>query len=142
MLHTYQGVIMKSKENIMNTLTKTKHAQFKKDWQQHNKRAKQQNRLSDQFRTLEDYVMYRHGVLQKSPRSFKELKTNHYPAARRTTPVIPSITDTSNSSSTARREPQRYTGSYVTGIATMHKSNLIPITSKEQAIDVSRMRRN
>ena len=35
-----------------------------------------------------------------------------------------------------------YTGNYIKGIATMHKSNAVPITSGEQAIEVSQMRRN
>ena len=35
-----------------------------------------------------------------------------------------------------------YTGTYIIGAATMHKSNCIPITNKEQAIEVSQMRRN
>lgn len=41
-----------------------------------------------------------------------------------------------------KREAQRYTGTYIIGAATMHKSNCIPITNKEQAIEVSQMRRN
>lgn len=35
-----------------------------------------------------------------------------------------------------------YTGDYILGIATMHKSNAIPVTNKETAIEVSQMRRN
>ena len=34
-----------------------------------------------------------------------------------------------------------YTGTMVKGIATMHKSNAVPVFSDEQAIDISRMRR-
>jgi hypothetical protein len=34
-----------------------------------------------------------------------------------------------------------YTGNMVKGIATMHKSNAVPVFSDEQAIDISRMRR-
>lgn len=35
----------------------------------------------------------------------------------------------------------RYTGTLIKGIATMHKSNAVPVTSGEQAIEISRMRR-
>ena len=35
-----------------------------------------------------------------------------------------------------------YTGTFITGIATMHKSNLVPITSKDAAKDAATMRRN
>ena len=35
----------------------------------------------------------------------------------------------------------KYTGDKMLGIAVMHKSNLVPIFSDENAVDVSRMRR-
>lgn len=41
-----------------------------------------------------------------------------------------------------KKESQKYTGDYVMGIATTHKSNSVPITSRKQAIQVSQMRRN
>jgi len=37
--------------------------------------------------------------------------------------------------------PKVYTGTMVKGIATMHKSNAVPVFSDEQAIDISKMRR-
>lgn len=40
-----------------------------------------------------------------------------------------------------KRESVKYTGTLTKGIATMHKSNAVPITSGEQAIEVSSMRR-
>ena len=38
-------------------------------------------------------------------------------------------------------EKKEYTGSLVTGIATMHKSNAVPVISQEQATDIANMRR-
>ena len=52
---------------------------------------------------------------------------------------IPSLD--SQAGSTARREPPRYTGTLVKGIATMHKSNAVPVIDEEQMKDISRMRR-
>lgn len=43
---------------------------------------------------------------------------------------------------TAKKKDQRYTGTLITGVATMHKSNAIPILNQQQAIEVSTMRRN
>ncbi len=43
--------------------------------------------------------------------------------------------------STAAKPRMQYTGTYIKGIGTMHKSNAIPITSDEQARDIARMRR-
>ena len=37
--------------------------------------------------------------------------------------------------------PKVYTGDRVLGIATMHKSNAVPVFSDEQAVEISRMRR-
>lgn len=42
----------------------------------------------------------------------------------------------------SKKDTKVYTGDYVKGIATMHKSNAIPITSKQQAIDSATMRRS
>ena len=36
---------------------------------------------------------------------------------------------------------KRYTGTLIKGIAVMHKSNAVPILNKEQAVEVSTMRR-
>lgn len=44
--------------------------------------------------------------------------------------------------STAKIAPKVYTGTKMIGVATMHKSNLVPIFSEEEAIDVAQMRRN
>ncbi len=37
--------------------------------------------------------------------------------------------------------PKIYTGTKVKGIATMHKSNAVPVFSDEEAIEISKMRR-
>jgi hypothetical protein len=42
---------------------------------------------------------------------------------------------------TLKREPLKYTGTLVKGIATMHKSNAVPVIDEEQMKDISRMRR-
>jgi len=41
----------------------------------------------------------------------------------------------------SKKETVKYTGDYVTGIATMHKSNAVPVTNGEHAKDIARMRR-
>ena len=51
---------------------------------------------------------------------------------------IPSRNTGGNASLAA---PKVYTGTKVKGIATMHKSNAVPVFSDEEAIEISRMRR-
>ena len=61
------------------------------------------------------------------------------PEGRNTTAHIKSV-DTGGG--TATLPPQKiYTGTKVKGIATMHKSNAVPVFSDEEAIDISKMRR-
>ena len=52
---------------------------------------------------------------------------------------IPSIKG--KTGDTSMPPKKEYTGNKIIGIATMHKSNLVPIFSNEEAVDVARMRR-
>jgi hypothetical protein len=61
------------------------------------------------------------------------------PEGRNTTAHIKSL---NSGLGTATLAPAKvYTGTMVKGIATMHKSNAVPVFSDEQAVDISRMRR-
>lgn len=40
-----------------------------------------------------------------------------------------------------KKESMKYTGTLVKGIATMHKSNAVPVISQKEAEDIARMRR-
>jgi len=60
------------------------------------------------------------------------------PEGRNTTAHIKSVDTGGN----ATLKPAKvYTGTKVKGIATMHKSNAVPVFSDEEAIDISKMRR-
>ena len=61
------------------------------------------------------------------------------PEGRNTTAHIKSV-DTGVAVATVK-PPKVYTGTKVKGIATMHKSNAVPVFSDEEAIDISKMRR-
>jgi hypothetical protein len=61
------------------------------------------------------------------------------PEGRNTTAHIKSV-DTGGGSATLPA-PKIYTGTKVKGIATMHKSNAVPVFSDEEAVDISKMRR-
>ena len=62
------------------------------------------------------------------------------PYRRDTGPKIASKNSTDMTPATVA-PPKVYTGTKVKGIATMHKSNAVPVFSDEEAIDISRMRR-
>jgi hypothetical protein len=60
------------------------------------------------------------------------------PEGRNTTAHLKSV----NTGGNATLAPAKvYTGTMVKGIATMHKSNAVPIFSDEEAVDIARMRR-
>ena len=41
----------------------------------------------------------------------------------------------------SKKESPKYTGTLVKGIATMHKSNAVPVINQKEAEDIARMRR-
>ena len=60
------------------------------------------------------------------------------PEGRNTTAHIKSVDTGGNA---VLKPSPVYTGTMVKGIATMHKSNAVPVFSDEQAVDITRMRR-
>jgi hypothetical protein len=60
---------------------------------------------------------------------------------RRTTPHIASLNSEHVCGVATMPAPKVYTGNMVKGIATMHKSNAVPVFSSEEAQDISKMRR-
>lgn len=58
---------------------------------------------------------------------------------RRETPHYPSLG--THQGSCTKADGVRYTGTAMMGIATLHKSNAVPVFTQEDAIEISRMRR-
>jgi hypothetical protein len=78
---------------------------------------------------------------KKRARAMSAPKLNYslaIPEGRNTTAHIKSV-DTGGNATLA--PPKVYTGDKVKGIATMHKSNAVPIFSDQEAIDIAHMRR-
>ena len=76
----------------------------------------------------------RQRALAAEPLSYK-LTT---PVGRTNTHDIPSRVTPGSSTAPVHKV---YTGTKVKGIATMHKSNAVPVFSDEEAVEISRMRR-
>ena len=68
----------------------------------------------------------------------KEFPNYAVPAGRETA-KIPSLPFTAGPCVKSRQSV--YTGSAIKGIGAMHKSNLVPIFSDEEAVDIAKMRR-
>ncbi len=113
---------------------KLSDAQYHKycmDWLDHKKQCK---RLSMTAKSLDDYIAYRQGKYNPKLRGTKMPEynvSNHrekYPSG-------------SGIGVTFAKTPNAYTGTRLVGIATMHKSNSVPVFSQEDAIDIAKMRR-
>jgi hypothetical protein len=77
----------------------------------------------------------------RMPRTaFKPLKGYNLNHRGRDTERLPSV-DTGVKGAVTTKAPQTYTGTKVKGIATMHKSNAVPVFTDEEAIEISQMRR-
>jgi hypothetical protein len=81
------------------------------------------------------------GNIQKSTKPTESLGSAYslkIPEGRNTTAHIKSVDTGGNA---VLKAPNVYTGTKVKGIATMHKSNAVPVFSDEEAVEISKMRR-
>ena len=119
--------------------TKAQQAAFEQQHREYNKSMKRMG-CHSQMMTLEEYDLYCRG--QYKPKAKKtESKTYTPPEPyRRETPHIPSVGD--GVGVAIKKESTRYTGDLIVGIATMHKSNAVPVMrGTDQAKDIAAMRR-
>jgi hypothetical protein len=110
-------------------------------WQEwHREHNKQLKRLGLPAISFDQYVDQLHGKTPKKQQEFRPLQSSRLSSSmsdhRARYPSLDSM-----SGSTARREPQQYTGDKLLGIATMHKSNMVPVFRAEDAKEIARMRR-
>lgn len=121
-------------------LSAARLAQLEVEWRKHNKELRRSGLHELQFQQLDDFIDYVHGVYKRPKREKEFVPYTPKPTYQRETNHIPSL----NSMPTgvaAKPEPKVYTGTLIKGIATMHKSNAVPIIDEQQAIDIAHMRR-
>jgi hypothetical protein len=75
----------------------------------------------------------------KKPVKYKAVTWQPTKSYVRETPHIPSLSTAGGSATKA--DPKVYTGTKVMGIATLHKSNAVPVFNSTEAVEISRMRR-
>lgn len=95
---------------------------------------KQMKKLGVKPKTFDEYVAYRQGRYNPTLRGTKMPEYNVSDHRQK----YPSQVDTGV---TFAKKPNVYTGERLVGIATMHKSNSVPVFSQEDAIEIARMRR-
>lgn len=134
-MHLQRGLSSLSTRKFKTKLTKSKLDSMNTDWREHNKFLKS---IHCATITFDQYVDYRLGRVKAKRTMGKYVAPVIY---SRETPSIPSLSIVSSPDSCAKRENRKYTGTLVKGIATMHKSNAVPVIDEEQMKDISRMRR-
>jgi len=117
--------------------TKAQQAQFEQSHREYNKSMKRMG-CHDQMMSLEDYDLYCRGQYKPKLKGVYVAPENK--SYQRETPNIPSL---GNGVGVAtKKEATRYTGDLIVGIATMHKSNAVPVMrGTTQAEDIAKMRR-
>ena len=139
-------------------INKARMKELTVEWHAYNKRMKRQHLHHMRYNTLEEYIAYVFGLNKKpNPASREYFKPNRpvrnvlaeQDAEHRK--KYPSLMEmqmkegTFNSSSDGKgtkKESMKYTGDLIEGIATMHKSNAVPVMKgTSQATDIARMRR-
>ena len=122
-------------------LTNNQLDRLRVEWRQYNKRMRKMHCHSAQFETFNDYLDYVQGKTRKATNTKRE--TYVPPKVHRRgddTQKIPSHGDGVGNG--FKKESSTYTGDLICGIATMHKSNAVPIMrGTDQAKDIAKMRR-
>lgn len=112
-------------------ISKAQMNEFEQGWRERNKRLKEIHLPKE---TFEQYLIWVHGRGEKVKPKFINTKNNIIKTETKISrPLVTGACSTKSS--------QIYTGTSMTGVAQMHKSNAVPVFSKEETIDISKMRR-
>ena len=135
-----QGLTTTStKKRKQSKRTKLQQIRFEQQHREYNKNMKRIH-AHDQMMSLEEYDLYARGLYKPKATKFKEYKpTATFTEQRK---QYPSAGD--GIGVATKKEAMQYTGERkLLGIATMHKSNMVPIfeDNKHEAIEIARMRR-
>ena len=138
-MHLERGL---STLNTRKRKVKVDRTAYESEFREYNKQARRDNLPQLQFSTLDDFIAYRTGSGRKVAKgAFKPITSKPVTRYTRETPVYKSKT-TSGNGNTGKVESKSYGGDYMIGIATMHKSNLVPVGREDNPVDYSTMRRS
>jgi len=140
-MHIVKGVYTTSKKpKKKRKAEKVSFSAMELEWRKYNKDMRKSHCHNLQFATLKDYIEYRSSKSKKFAKEFKEYVPEK--TFERKQQKYASIPPTATDISFSKPERPEYTGDYIVGIATMHKSNLVPVGRDDNPKDYSTMRRN
>ena len=141
-MHLARGLTtISTKKRKKKPLTQKQIEQYTVQWRQYNKSMRKKHMHDLQYEKLEDYIAYCRGESKpKTKREFVPYKGDQ--SYQRTTPDYPSLTNSIPTGGGTKKESMKYTGDLIVGIATMHKSNAVPVMrGTKQAEEIAKMRR-
>jgi len=125
-------------------ITRTQQQKLAEEHRLFNKKMKQSGRHNERV-TFEEYVARVYGKAEKPKQSCNQ-------TAPEVKTYVHKLPDTSRGKEykslnsgkgvALKKESTKYTGDLIKGIATMHKSNAVPVINNEEAKSISQMRRN
>jgi len=147
-MHLAQGLTTLNTRVRKSKPTKAKIAKWQEQHRIHNKEMKRLG-LKNHMMTFDEYVKYIHGQLKPRTESVVSTPWHHSGPYVRETENIPSYVSKDGFEPCTKKEPMQYTGERrLVGIATMHKSNMVPIfaddddkNGQKQATEIATMRR-
>ena len=127
-------------------LTQAQQEKLAEEHRLYNKRMRQAGRHGERM-SYEEYVDYvfgkKKGTTKQEYMDPTTIKTFTPPAPRYTRQTVQYASlETQSRTIPAQPAKKEYTGTLVKGIATMHKSNAVPVINQEEAESISKMRRN
>lgn len=148
-MHLAKGLsTINTRKRKKKALTQKEIEKYTIEWRRYNKDMRRKHHHDLQYDTVEEYIAYCRGEKPYKPSNFTPKKPDlNY---RREVPKYKSLMEEAikdgtfckmGSEGMKRKEPQKYTGTLIKGIATMHKSNAVPVIDDQHAKDIARMRR-
>lgn len=139
-MHLVTGMSSLNTRKPQSKATKTQLKLWRSEWQSDNKWRKQRGMS---VRTFDQYVAYRLGAVEKQRREFRPLTEPVFKSGTLDEHRAKYPSQEMSGGVAARKESMQYSGERkLLGIATMHKSNMVPVFDQESAVDIARMRRN
>lgn len=142
-MHLARGLSTINTKKRKTKITKARMAELQDNWRKHNKEMKQRGMHDLRYETFEEYLDYCFGRKKVDKHTFKaQTNTTVYRRDQDHRERYPSVPMNPVDNGSCRKvEPQKYTGTLIKGIATMHKSNAVPVIDQKHAEEIARMRR-
>ena len=148
-MHLERGISTLNIRKRKRHITKAKMVRWAKQLHAYNKNMRRLG-LKDRQKTMDEYIEYIHGNPNRKTETVLSTSYQQPSYTHHTTNNIPSHNLERSFGPAIKKEPRQYTGERkLLGVATMHKSNMVPIFANDEdkngcskeATEIAKMRR-